>query len=1250
MKKIQILLILFFATFQFTFGQVLEGPAAAKQFPGADKVRLKPHRVLPNYVHFSPDKQLPASQFDAFLKEQFIQADPNYALIKIKEEPDQLGHTHTRYKQRYGDKPVIGSMLISHAKADKVYAVNGDFFELNNVQLDPKLTEEAALESALEFIAAEQYMWEKEERGTAVFGEKLMDKTMSATRESHFPKGELVYVPKDGDYDIADFRLAWRFDISVKKPFGRTFTFVDAASGAVISQFNLIHTADSVGTAATKYSGTQTITTDYVGPNNFRLRETGRGGGILTLNAQSSTIQGVGVDFIDTDNNWNNVNANLDEVAGDVHWAIEMSYDYFLQKHGRNSIDGNGLPLRGYVHFGPRSYNNAFYPFGSNSIYIGDGGNSPLASVDICAHELGHGLTYFSADLIYRNESGALNESFSDIFGKSIEQFAKPAAFSWVMGADLNFPIRNMQNPGAFGDPKNYFGNNWFTGSGDNGGVHFNSGVQNHWFYLLTEGGSGTNDFGDMYNVLGVGIDTASAVAFRNLTVYLTPSSGYDDARFYAIQSAIDLYGNCGKIHQQVENAWYAVGLGNPYSPNPITAFVADKTDLCELPFSINFQDKSSGVSSYLWDFGDGDTSSFRSPSHTYTAPGIYTISLQVAGVCGGNDTLNKTNYIEISAPPLSPVINMMNRVSCQGQAMLVADGLGHDEVRWYDQNGNFLAKGDTFQTSPQGQQNTFFARNIDFKPRQPVGLSDSSIGTGGNIGSDLRSLVFDVSEKTILESVKVYASGAGQRIIEYRNANGVILATRSVDIPDGESRIILDFPLEIGIDQQLGIIGTVDLFGNSSNVNYPYEIPGVLSIKGTTGSNPQRLYIMFYDWEIHSSDCRSEATSVTVQVTPIDTAIVSSVGRCGPGQAVLTASQLDSTVNWYDASGILLGTGVDFQTPYLTATTDFWAENVRYPAASLHVGPASTAIGRKGFLSDPFDTHLTFRVLQPVRLQSVWVDAASSGLRQIILSDGQGTARDTLEVTLAAGPQRVQVDFDLQPGDYRLGGTDMDLGVNSGGVTYPYVISGIVEITNSSNGLGNYYYFYDWEIQNTPCVSEFSKVTATISPGPSATFTYQNVFNTVTFTDDATGTTPTSWLWDFGDGGTSALQNPTYTYQVPGTYVVSLTTMDGNCTNTWEETLLADRNDAIQGSLENNPVQLFPNPGSGDVFISFEDQTKSLHVSVWNIVGQKLLSQSFKANTPRHLIELGDYPDGTYMVQVRHGDQVWVKKYMLRK
>ena len=178
-----------------------------------------------------------------------------------------------------------------------------------------------------------------------------------------------------------------------------------------------------------------------------------------------------------------------------------------------------------------------------------------------------HGLTSNTANLIYSAESGALNESFSDIFGTCVENYATPADWDWLIGEDLSSsPFRSMSDPNSHGDPDTYFGTNWasLTG-GDSGGVHTNSGVQNFWFYLLSEGGSGVNDNSDAYNVTGLGISTAAKIAFRSLTLYLIESSEFADARFYSIQAATDLYGACSPEVESTTNAWYAVGVGDPY-------------------------------------------------------------------------------------------------------------------------------------------------------------------------------------------------------------------------------------------------------------------------------------------------------------------------------------------------------------------------------------------------------------------------------------------------------------------------------------------------------------------------------------------------------------------------------------------------------------------------------------------------------------------------------------------------------------
>ena len=130
------------------------------------------------------------------------------------------------------------------------------------------------------------------------------------------------------------------------------------------------------------------------------------------------------------------------------------------------------------------------------------------------------------------------------------------------MAEDIGTPFRSMSNPNTYGDPDTYLGTNWYTGTGDNGGVHTNSSVQNHWYYRLSQGGAGTNDVGNAFNVTGITRHKATQIAWRNDVTYLTSTADYADARFYAIQSANDLFGVCSPEAISTTKAWYAVGVG----------------------------------------------------------------------------------------------------------------------------------------------------------------------------------------------------------------------------------------------------------------------------------------------------------------------------------------------------------------------------------------------------------------------------------------------------------------------------------------------------------------------------------------------------------------------------------------------------------------------------------------------------------------------------------------------------------------
>lgn len=461
---------------------------------------------------------------------------------------DQLGMEHTRYDQYYKGVKVEDAAYIVHAKNGVISSMNGEFKQLENLSLTPTLSAKDALNKAIRHVGAKTYLWQNAQEASMINYSK--------------PEGEQV---------IIDGKLAYKFDIYALNPISRAYVYVDAQSGKVIKSNPLIHHADAVGTAATRYSGSRSIHTDS-NSGNYRLRDYSRGNGIETYDMNDGTNYSSAVDFVDNDNNWTSSewdNANKDNAALDAHWAAEETYDFWSNTFGRNSFDDNGAVIKSYVHFDLIGYgypnnDNAFWD-GQRMTY-GDGTSlPPLTSLDVAAHEIGHAICTYTANLDYSYESGAMNEGFSDIWAASVEHYAAPGKQTWILGEDLGTVIRSMSDPKSAGQPDTYQGTNWATGSADNGGVHTNSGVLNHWYYILSEGKTGTNDNGTSYDVTGVGIDKAAAIAYRLESVYLTSTSQYSDARTYGIQAAEDLYGAGSAEVIATTNAWNAVGIGGKY-------------------------------------------------------------------------------------------------------------------------------------------------------------------------------------------------------------------------------------------------------------------------------------------------------------------------------------------------------------------------------------------------------------------------------------------------------------------------------------------------------------------------------------------------------------------------------------------------------------------------------------------------------------------------------------------------------------
>ncbi|TGE21420.1 T9SS type A sorting domain-containing protein [Hymenobacter aquaticus] len=504
-----------------------------------------------------------------------LQLSTNDQMLRTKTETDPLGYAHERYEQYYKGVKVEHASYTLHAKNGAVQSMSGSFERISDLNVTPALSALTALRAALQFVGATKYMWQdaREEAGL-----KEQENNPAATYK---PQGELVIV---NSQESGKPTLAWKFNVYAQQPLSRAFIYVDAVSGAVVLQDAIIKHAAATATFATAYSGTRSLANETVVAGQYRLREYTRGLGIETYNCRKGNSYTSAVDFTDADNSWTEYNnANFDNVAGDAHFGAQATFDYWKLVHGRSSYDNANAKIKSYVHFDDTpgdgvGYENAYWN-GSVMTY-GDGASRfrPLTALDVCGHEIGHAVCEKTANLTYQNESGAMNEGFSDIWGAAIEEYTAAkyglTKSTWLIGEDIDKQrpgLRSMSNPNAEGQPDTYKGTYWRatttspTSSNDYGGVHTNSGVLNHWFYRVVAGGSGTNDIGSAFSVTGIGMDAAAKIAYRTESVYLTASSNYASARTYSIQAATDLYGAGSAQVQAVTNAWYAVGVGAAY-------------------------------------------------------------------------------------------------------------------------------------------------------------------------------------------------------------------------------------------------------------------------------------------------------------------------------------------------------------------------------------------------------------------------------------------------------------------------------------------------------------------------------------------------------------------------------------------------------------------------------------------------------------------------------------------------------------
>lgn len=489
-------------------------------------------------------------------------------------EADNLGFHHVRVRQLHQGLRVVGCELIVHFnKANQGYQVNGRYLPGINVAVTPALTPAEAVSRAQADLKA---------RG----------KPAGALQGAP----ELVVFADNSEPRLA-YELVLAYPANPEKIPGRWVYTVDALNGYILNAYNAIPSAAAAitGDRLTGEGGESVSVTGTLEGGFYYLKSA-----LWLIHNNDATAS-----FVDSNSDARRTTASWgasDRVEMSAAVNFSAIQNYYAAVHGRSSYNGSGAKATVNVHHEYGSeYNNAYWSPDEQQFFFYDGDGvelNGLTVTDVSAHEFTHAVDEYTANLTYRNESGALNESFSDVFGALVEFHTQPngrdlypgkrAGYAdWLLAEDSEVAVaamRDMRNPSSTvtleanaQQPSKYQGTYWYSGSEDNGGVHINSGVQNFFFYLLCEGGSGDND-GTNYNVTGIGITNAGQVAYRALTVYCTPSTDYAAARTAWLSAAADLNASWTSV---VQAAWAAVGVtgSTPTPPTPSVRYTPQMDD-----------------------------------------------------------------------------------------------------------------------------------------------------------------------------------------------------------------------------------------------------------------------------------------------------------------------------------------------------------------------------------------------------------------------------------------------------------------------------------------------------------------------------------------------------------------------------------------------------------------------------------------------------------------------------------------------
>ena len=448
-----------------------------------------------------------------------------------------------KYQQYYDGYEVEGATVIVESKRDTVIMVSS--YLVGNLDLNTSnpIEKSEALSVALDTIAAmnETFIWQDSVFVNAYCND-YTGECDSTKYKSLLPQGELCVSRRIGaELDTENFKFVWRFYIGCRINGFRVL--VDANTGELIDVFN-----DARNSGQYAFANVQTLYDGFVTGKMETFKPLGETQWTLQNSRGNTTLLNNNPVY-DYDNVWDNY---ISAPASTAHWIIGELEEFYRIKYLNYHITDNILINAGVDTVSGGSY---YHPL--NRISIGKLGSNWATTIDIVGHELAHRLNKQTANLLSQCESGALEESFADIFGTLAERYIRTlygASWNWTIGEDAG-TVRDMANPALYGQPEYYHGINWHnisnpSSTNDYGGVHTNCGVSNKWFYNLSQ---------------SIGPNKAGLIAYYMLNLYLSSNSDFHDALQASVSAAANLYGNCSDERNAVISAWSSVGVSSPY-------------------------------------------------------------------------------------------------------------------------------------------------------------------------------------------------------------------------------------------------------------------------------------------------------------------------------------------------------------------------------------------------------------------------------------------------------------------------------------------------------------------------------------------------------------------------------------------------------------------------------------------------------------------------------------------------------------